>query len=87
MSDAADAIGRIVLEWAAADPRIRRIWILGSADRDSHIAVAVEPEPVPDSEETLAVWMANCGEWHLQLRARTGRAVRLEWRDQDVADG
>jgi hypothetical protein len=52
---------------------------------DEGIDVVVEPLPVADSEETLPVWMANCNHWLRELQARTGRPVRLEWRDPDAA--
>jgi len=47
------------------------------------IDVALELQPVADSEETFAVWMANCDKWQTQLQARTGRSVDLEWFDPD----
>jgi hypothetical protein len=49
------------------------------------IDVAVEPQPVADSEESLPVWMAHCETWRRQLQALTGRAVRLQLRDPDAA--
>ena len=69
----------LITDWAAARPRIRRVWMSG-ADQ-----IALELEPVADSEETLAVWIANCGKWHAELEARLGRPVSLAWLDPDAA--
>jgi hypothetical protein len=49
------------------------------------IDVAVEPQPVADSEESLPVWMAHCETWRRQLQVLTGQAVRLQLRDPDAA--
>ena len=91
MGTEADAIRGIVVEWAAATPRIRRLWIgsaaIGTDSADGGITVAVEPRAVGDSEETLPVWMANCEAWHQEVQARTGRSVRLEWYDPDEPPG
>lgn len=79
-SPSAADLHRMIVEWAAAHPKIRRVWVFGSGTD-----VAVELQPVADSEETLPVWMANCEQWRRELQDRTGQAVRLEWRDPDVA--
>jgi hypothetical protein len=77
-----------VAEWAARNPKIRRAWMLGDpaaeepAQRD--IEIAVEIQPVADSEETLAVWLAKGAQWHCQLRARIGPKVQLVWVDPDL---
>lgn len=79
----ADTIAR----WAAGTPRIRRVWLLSNGARgNGHIEVAVELEPVGDSEETLAIWIANGGSWQSQLRNRVSPAVELEWFDPDGSD-
>src|SRR5262245_46996458 len=72
-------VHKLIADWATADPRIRRVWVSG-ADM-----VALELEPVPDSEETFVVWMAHCRRWHGELERRLGRRVRLAWIDPDVA--
>jgi hypothetical protein len=69
----------LVADWAAQRPRIRRVWI-SAAER-----IALELEPVADSEETLAVWITNCGKWHAELEVRLGRPVSLAWLDPDAA--
>jgi hypothetical protein len=69
----ADSIAR----WAASNPNIRRAWMYGNFN------VAVELEPVGDSEETLAAWMAKAGLWRAQLQSRMSAPVDLEWFDPD----
>jgi len=83
-NDMADAIAR----WAAQNPRIRRVWAYGSRAKgthrpDSDIDLAVELEPVADSEEALAVWMGHAGSWRWQLQSRISPKVDLEWFDPD----
>ena len=74
--DMADSIAR----WAAGTPRVRRVWLFANdapqeARGNGQIEVALELEPVGDSEETLAIWMANAGSWQSQLRNRVAAAV------------
>jgi hypothetical protein len=71
-----------VADWAAREPAIRRVWTCKSHVRDA-LAVALELRPVADSEETAAVWLANCERWRRELEDRLGRAVDLEWLDLD----
>jgi predicted nucleotidyltransferase len=75
--------------WAAAHPRIRRVWLFGSdakrnARADTDLDVAIEMEPVPDSEETIAFWIAHAEEWEAELEKCVGSSVDLEWFDPDV---
>jgi predicted nucleotidyltransferase len=75
--------------WAASHPRIRRVWIFESeakrrARSDSELDIAIEMEPVPDSEETVAFWIAHAEEWQAQLEKCVGANVDLEWFDPDV---
>lgn len=75
--------------WAAADPRIRRVWLFDSAAKrkapsDTDLDVAIEMEPVPDSEETIAYWIAHAEEWQAQVEQCVGASVDLEWFDPDV---
>lgn len=67
-----------IAEWAAARPRIRRIWAVGDT-------VALELQPVADSEETLAVWMANGERWRGELHAHIDPGIELAWFDPDGA--
>ena len=78
MSRETDALRTLIDEWAAANPRVRRVWISEDATE-----VAVAPRPVADSEETLPVWIANCDAWRRELLELTGRPVRLDWLDPD----
>jgi hypothetical protein len=82
-------LSTLIAHWAAANPKIRRVWLIASPGRDAaqseDIAVTVELQPVGDSEETLAVWMAHCEQWRKELEARVGHPVPLDWRDTDGA--
>ena len=71
-------VAKAIARWAAGNPDIRRAWVYGNTN------VAVELEPVGDSEETLAAWMANAGVWRSQLQSRISVPVELEWFDPDV---
>jgi hypothetical protein len=77
-----------VAEWAARNPRIKRAWMLGNPAVDEpaeqEIEIAVELQPVADSEETFAVWLAKGEQWHSQLRERFGSKVQLVWVDPDL---
>jgi hypothetical protein len=66
-----------VAEWAAGHPKIKRAWIVGELE------VAVEIQPVGDSEETIAVWLAKGEQWRSQLRQRIDPTLELEWFDPD----
>jgi len=81
------ALSAVIAEWAAGDPRVRRVWLFGSREDapapDGSIDIALELQPVADSEETMTVWMANCDKWRVELQTRTGRTVELEWLDPD----
>jgi len=84
------ALTALIEQWAAANPKIRRVWLCGNpaGDRrgaDDFIEIALELQPVADSEESFAVWMANCEKWRLELQARTGRPIDLHWFDTDEA--
>jgi predicted nucleotidyltransferase len=75
--------------WAASQPRIRRVWLFESdakrkARSDSDLDIAIEMEPVPDSEETIAFWIAHAEEWQTQLEKRVGSSVDIEWFDPDM---
>lgn len=85
---AAHEVADTIARWAAQNRRIRRVWVVGRAAKGTPRAgegvdVAIEVEPVGDSEETLAVWMANEGAWRAQLRRSLSRSVGLEWVDTD----
>jgi hypothetical protein len=75
--------------WADSNPRIRRVWLFhGGAKRnansDAVAEIAIEMEPVPDSEETIAVWIAHAEQWQAELERCVGSSVDLEWFDPDV---
>jgi uncharacterized protein len=77
-----------IAQWGAGNPHIRRVWVYGSRANgthrpDSDINIAVELEPVGDSEETLSIWLANGALWQSQLQSRIPLRVDLEWFDPD----
>ena len=74
----AEALRSVVAQWAATTPKIRRVWMY-----EDGAGLAVEPRPVGDSEETLAVWFAHCEQWQREIEARTGRSLQMEWRGPD----
>jgi hypothetical protein len=81
-------VDNTVAEWAARNPRIKRAWMLGDPAADhpaeQEIEIAVELQPVADSEETFAVWLSKAEQWQSQLRAHIGPKVQLVWVDPDV---
>jgi hypothetical protein len=66
---------RWIAHWAAQDPRIRRVWVSPGPH------VSVELEPVGDSDETAAVWMAKSSKWRSQLRSGLSPDADLECLD------
>jgi len=84
MSDIGSGVADRLACWAAENPGIRRVWVFASPpEGTSRLDVAVELEPVGDSEETLPVWMAHSESWRSQLQSRLLRRVDLEWFDPD----
>jgi hypothetical protein len=80
------ALDALVADWAAGDPAIKRVWLYGATEEDEAgrpVDLALQLQPVADSEETIAVWMGKCEKWRQQLASRTGREVMLEWLDAD----
>jgi hypothetical protein len=78
------ALTALIADWAARNPKIRRVWAC-EAPIPQTVAVALELQPVADSEETSAVWLANCEKWRRELQRRLHRGVDLEWLDPDEA--
>lgn len=73
-------------EWAAARPRIKRLWLVnGRAAANGALDLQLELQPVVDSEETLAPWIASREKWRRELEALVGSPVALECRDPDDA--
>ena len=88
MSRVESELRKTIVSWAETTPRIRRVWALGSSAKasthaDDGVNLAIEVEPVADSEETISVWIANGEKWRSQLQQRAGRAINLEWLDPD----
>jgi len=86
LSSSSDGSGRPLAEilagWAAGNPQIRRVWLFQAAPGGA-LDIALELHPVPDSEETLTVWMANAEKWRRQLASRLGGAAQLDWLDAE----
>jgi hypothetical protein len=78
-----EALTALVAAWAARNPRVRRVWSCESHAAGA-LALALELQPVGDSEETMALWMAHCDQWRDELRAQVGEAVSLDWYDPDT---
>lgn len=80
------ALTAVIADWAGRNPKIRRVWAC-EAPVPQAVAVALELQPVADSEETSAVWLANCEKWRGELQSRLRCSVDLEWLDPDDAMG
>lgn len=76
-----------IAQWAAERPEVRRVWALGNrvkvTQHPDSIDIAVELEPVGDSEETLTRWIAYADLWKSQLQSRVDSKVDLQWFDPD----
>ena len=87
MSTKSNDVCSTIVAWAQAIPVIRRGWLVGGAAsryrRGDEINLAIEVEPVADSEETLVLWLANSDQWQSQLLEQTRLPVSLEWFDLD----
>jgi hypothetical protein len=88
MTSIESSVTESIAEWAAETPEVRRVWVFGShatgtATRDSDLDIAVELEPVADSEETLTRWIPCSPLWRLQLQRRTAASIALHWFDPD----
>ena len=88
MSAPGEDFRNYLTEWAESQPRVRRLWIFGSraqgnARPDSDLDLAVEIEPVADSEETLPYWMTCSERWQSELQRRSEHPVDLDWFDPD----
>jgi len=87
MSTVSNDVCNTIVAWAQAIPVIRRGWLVGDAKGryrpGDEINVAIEVEPVGDSEETLVLWLANSDQWQSQLQEQTRLPVSLEWFDLD----
>ena len=84
MSGIGNGTAETIARWAAENPKVRRVWVLGGA-RAPRLDLAIELEPVADSEESLAVWMAHADEWRAALRERVSAGVEVSWIDADGA--
>lgn len=81
-----------IRDWAAGHPKISRVWIFDNgADVDlpdeESVRLALEIEPVGDSEETATLWMAQGDRWRRELQRLLGCRVELLWFDPDRGRG
>jgi uncharacterized protein len=88
MNALGDDIRNATVSWAESVPRVRRVWVFGSRAEgkprpDSDIDIAVELEPVVDSEEALPYWIAYSEKWQSQLQRELAYPVDLDWFDPD----
>jgi hypothetical protein len=78
-------VGRIVSEWYALNPDIRRLWVYEAGESDPidapEIHVVVALAPVCDSDDTTPIWLARSIGWQRQLERLIGRTVRFGWLD------
>ena len=92
MNGIANDVQKTLSDWAEQNPKVRRVWVFGSRAQgthrpDSDLDIALELEPVADSEETLVVWLANSERWRTQLQERISLPVDLEWFDPNGGTG
>ena len=87
MSTVSNNVGSTIIAWSEAIPVIRRGWLVGDAKAPyragNEINVAIEVEPVGDSEETLVLWLACSSQWQAQLQEQMRLPVTLQWFDLD----
>lgn len=75
--------------WYSRTARIRRLWAierLDASDSPGVLRVVVTLEPIGDSDETDAAWMASGRAWQQELRSQLAREVDLEWADEGESD-
>ena len=81
-------VGRIVSEWYALNPDIRRLWVYEAGEtgpddaRDIYVVVALTP--VCDSDDISPIWLARCTGWQRHLQKLIGCRVHLDWFDGDT---
>ena len=81
-------MGRMVSEWYALNPDIRRLWVYEAGETDAddagsiHVIVALTP--VSDSDDISPIWLARCIDWQRHLQGLIGRRVHLDWFDRDT---
>ena len=71
-----------IRHWANHEEKIRRVWLLEPAGDETggegDHSIAVELDPVHDSDEEMLLWVSKSGEWQSSLR-EMAPAIRLEW--------
>lgn len=88
MTGLEDNLADSIARWAAEHLEVRRVWLFGSRAKGSHrpdsdVDIAIELEPVADSEETITQWIAHCDSWEAQLQRLSVQKIDLEWFDPD----
>jgi len=78
----------LINKWANQESKVRRVWVrLRHTGSAKHTDIAVEIEPVNDSDEELLLWMANSGDWRADLQKQISGTVQLEWIDPYASTG
>lgn len=74
-----------IRQWANGEDKVRRVWLYNITDQDakpdSDLHIAIELEPVNDSEEELLLWMSKSREWQTRLQKIVPAVINLEWVD------
>ena len=88
MSGIEQSVADSIVRWATEVPEVRRVWVSQSRATGGHrpnsdIDIAIELEPVGDSEETLTRWLFHADLWESQLQRRIAAKIDLEWFDPD----
>jgi hypothetical protein len=84
MSGSGNGMAESLARWAAKNPKVRRVW-MAQDRRKPKVDVTIELEPVADSEESIAVWMAHADEWRAELREDVSPAIDVSWVDPNGA--
>ncbi len=78
----------LIYQWANHEDKVRRVWARTTRTESvSHTDIAVEIEPVNDSEEELLLWMSKFGDWQAELQKQISGTVQLEWIDPYASTG
>lgn len=77
-------LAELIIEWADHESKIRRVW---AGMHDKSVNIAIELEPIADSDEELLLWMSKAEAWQADLQQQTSRTVHLEWLDPYASNG
>jgi hypothetical protein len=66
---------KVLAEWYATHPSVRRLWAIDEARR---MRIIVTLEPTLDNDDLYPAWLANGREWASDLQSRLNVAVHME---------